>query len=113
MKATKVMLIYILAVSLITFLVSLLFAGMKGREEAKVKWTWSLLIAFTVYTIVVTNMSHSDDGRILVGGMLILVGVIVGYVLNQVGRWCIDFIAIKVMSDNRERAAKGYEPPLN
>ena len=109
------MLIYLLAAGLISFLVSLLFAGMKGREKAKVKWTWFLLIAFTVYTItiVVTSKSDSDDVRILGGGMLILVGAIVGYVLNQVGQWCIDFIAINVMSDNRERAAKGYEPPFN
>jgi hypothetical protein len=104
--------IYILAACLISFLVSLLFAGMKGRKEAKVKWTWSLLITFTIYTIVVTSMSHSVDG-ILVGGPLILVGAIVGYILNQIGRWCIDFIALNVMPDNRERAAKGYEPPPN
>jgi hypothetical protein len=110
LESDERMLIYILAACLISFLVSLLFAGMKGREGAKIKWTWSLLITFTVYTIAVTSMSHRDG--ILVEGALILVGAIVGYLLNQIGRWCIDFIAINVMSDNRERSAKGYEPPL-
>lgn len=109
------MLIYLLAAGLISLLVSLLFAGKKRHEEAKVKWSWFLLIAFTVYTvtIVVASKSDSDDARIFVGGMLILIGAMVGYVLNQVGRWCIDFIAINVMPDNRERAAKGYKPPFS
>jgi hypothetical protein len=104
------MFIYLLAAGLISFLISLLFAGMKVREEAKTKWTWSLLITFTVYVIAVTSMSHRGDD-IFIGAPLILVGAIAGVVLNKIGRWCIDFIALNLMSDNRERAAKGYEPP--
>lgn len=97
-----------IATYLILFFVSLLFAGMKGRERAKIKLAWSLAITFIVYVIAVFIISKNDsfDTRVLGGGSLIFIGAVAGFALNKIGQLCIDFVAIFVMPDNRDKPEK-------
>lgn len=101
------------SVSIFIFLASLIFAGTKGCEAAKKKWTTSVVVLFLVFCSILFLMqktSISPDKKLILAA-LILLGAATGYILNIFGKWLIDFVAFNLMSDNRERVVKGYAKP--
>ena len=101
------MFLFLIPPLLIVFLLSLLFAGMKGRAAAKIKWSISLVVAYLIYLVIAFAIAKNDindtqDTQILIGGLLALVGGIAGFILDKIGKLCIDFVAVYVMPDNRD-----------
>jgi len=92
------------------FLLSLLFAGTKGRSVAKKKWTIFVVFLFVIFSLILLGMSKGDQ-IFFMAILLIVIGAPVTYIINKIGRWIIDFVAFNIMSDNRDRVVKGYDSP--
>ena len=105
------MIFIITSISLLVFLLSLLFAGTKGRDIAKKKWTIFIVILFIIFSLILLSTSKKGDQIFFMAIILITIGTPVTYILNKIGKWLIDFVVFNIMSDNRDRIVKGYDPP--
>jgi hypothetical protein len=92
-----------LAILLVWHLVSMLLAGMKGRDRAKVRWTMTCTGAAVIWmALCAYTIAHDSEGAAVLAAFGIFVGLIAAYVLNMAGKFCIDFMAVVVLPDNRD-----------
>lgn len=88
--------------TLMAHLCSMLFAGMNGREWAKVKWTMTCIVASVLWGLACAYMIiHDSGGAVAMSILGIFVGLIAAFILNSVGRFCIDFMALVILPNNQ------------
>jgi hypothetical protein len=101
------------SIDAILFFGPIFFAGTKGRTAAKKKWTALISLLFLAGCFIsyfaedIQNSSANADVFVLT----VAAAAVAAYTLNLLGRWIIDFIALNIMPDNRDRVVLGYDKP--